>query len=71
MKNLLLIIDIFFSGMLLKAQETFSPTKEGTVLIYKSFDKKYKETGIVKYTIKHVNVAGSNMAICSSIPNWL
>jgi hypothetical protein len=56
--------------MVLKAQETFFPNKEGTVLIYKSFDKKEKLTSTVKYTITHVNISGSNMDItylCESI----
>jgi predicted small secreted protein len=49
--------------MVLKAQETFFPTKEGTVLIYKTFDKKDKLTNTVKYTIKHVKISGSNIDI--------
>jgi predicted small secreted protein len=57
-------------GIVLKAQETFFPTKEGTVLIYKTFDKKDKVTNTVKYTIKQVNISGSYMDItylCESI----
>ena len=70
MKKLFLFTAIILVGMVLKAQETFFPTKEGTVLIYKSFDKKDKLTNTVKYTIMHVNISGSNMDItylCESI----
>jgi hypothetical protein len=47
----------------LKAQEIFFPTKEGTVLVYKSFDKKDKETNTVKYTITHLTLSGDDMDI--------
>lgn len=70
MKKLLVITVIVLGGMVLKAQETFFPTKEGTVLVYKTFDKKDKLTSTVQYTIKHVNISGSNMDItyqCESI----
>jgi len=70
MKKLLIITVIILSVLVLKAQQSFFPTKEGTVLIYKSFDKKEKVTGVVKYTIKHVNINGSDMDItyqCESI----
>lgn len=50
-------------GMVLNAQETFFPTKEGTVLIYKNFDKKDKLTTTLQYTVKHVAISGSNMDI--------
>jgi predicted small secreted protein len=63
MKKLFLITIIILCGMVLKAQETFFPTKEGTVLIYKTFDKKDKLTNTVKYTIKHVKISGSNIDI--------
>lgn len=63
MKKLFLIAVVVLIGMVLKAQETFFPTKEGTVLIYKSFDKKGKETSTVQYTVKHVNVSGNDMDI--------
>lgn len=63
MKKLILFIVIIFIGMALKAQEIFFPTKEGTVLVYKTFDKKDKETNMVKYTIKHLNINGSDMDI--------
>jgi hypothetical protein len=70
MKKTLLITVIIFSVMVLKAQETFFPTKEGTVLTYKSFDKKENVTNMLKYTIKHVTIQGKNIDItylCESI----
>jgi hypothetical protein len=70
MKKLILITVIILSVMVLKAQETFFPTKEGTVLVYKTFDKKDKLTSTVQYTIKHVNISGTNIDItylCESI----
>ena len=63
MKKLILFTAIILIGIALKAQEIFFPTKEGTVLVYKSFDKKDKETNMVKYTIKHLNIYGSDMDI--------
>lgn len=63
MKKLILFTAIIFISMAVKAQEIFFPTKEGTVLVYKSFDKKDKETNMVKYTIKHLNIKGSDMDI--------
>lgn len=70
MKKLILITAIILCAIVLKAQETFFPTKEGTVLIYKTFDKKDKLTNTVKYTIKQLNFSGSDMDItylCESI----
>jgi hypothetical protein len=70
MKKLLLITAIILCAIVLKAQETFFPTKEGTVLIYKTFDKKDKLTNTIQYTIKHVTISGSNIDItyqCESI----
>ena len=70
MKQLLFFTAMLLIGLPLKAQETFFPTKEGTVLIYKTFDKKDKETNMVKYTINHVKIMGSDMDItylCESI----
>ncbi len=70
MKKLLLITAIILCAIVLKAQETFFPTKEGTVLIYKTFDKKDKLTSTIQYTIKHVTISGSNIDItyqCESI----
>jgi hypothetical protein len=63
MKKLILFTVMIFFGMALKAQEIFFPTKEGTVLVYKSFDKKDKETNTVKYTIKHLTINGDDMDI--------
>src|SRR5659263_320007 len=63
MKKLFLFTALIFVGMALKAQEIFFPTKEGTVLVYKTFDKKDKETNMVRYTITHINIHGSDMDI--------
>ncbi|NEW81953.1 MAG: hypothetical protein GZ094_06275 [Mariniphaga sp.] len=63
MKKLILFTVTILLGMMLNAQETFFPTKEGTVLIYKNFDKKEKLTTTVQYTVKHVAINGSNMDI--------
>lgn len=63
MKKLILFSAIFLTGTLLKAQESFFPSKVGTVLVYKSFDKKDKLTGTIKYTIKDVKISGSNFDI--------
>lgn len=63
MKKLILFTVMIFFGIALNAQEIFFPTKEGTVLVYKSFDKKDKETNTVKYTITHLKIDGSDMDI--------
>lgn len=63
MKKLILFTAMILIGMVLKAQEIFFPTKEGTVLVYKTFDKKDKETSMVRYTIRHLNIKGSDMDI--------
>ena len=63
MKNILLIIAILFSGMVAKAQEIFFPTKKGTVLEYKTYDKKDNESGTIRYTIKDIKSEGENMDI--------
>lgn len=63
MKNLILLVVAIFIGVAAPAQEIFFPTKEGTVLIYKSFDKKDKETSTVKYTITHLKMNGNDMDI--------
>jgi len=70
MKKLLAISVIILCGMALNAQKTFFPTKEGTILVYKTFDKKDKLTNTVQYTIKSVNISGKDMDItylCESI----
>jgi len=63
MKKLFLFGAFIFIGMVLKAQEIFFPTKEGTVLVYKMFDKKDNVTNTTKYTIMHINRNGSDMDI--------
>lgn len=63
MKKLILLAAVIFGGMALPAQEIFFPTKEGTVLVYKSFDKKGKELNTLQYTITHVKTMGRDMDI--------
>lgn len=63
MKKLILLTVIILVVLGSNAQEIFFPTKEGTVLTYKSFDKKDKLSGTVKYTIKHLSINGSDMDI--------
>lgn len=70
MKKLFLLTGLILFGMTLSAQETFFPTKEGTVLTYKSFDKKGKETSGVKYTIKNVKGSGDNIDITYKIESF-
>lgn len=70
MKKLILIAAIILGVSVSKAQETFFPTKEGTVLVYKTFDKKDKVTNTIQYTITHLEISGSDMDItylCESI----
>lgn len=70
MKKLLVLAAVLIGTITLRAQETFFPTKEGTVLIYKTFDKKEKLTSMVKYTIKNVKINGSDYDItyqCESL----
>lgn len=69
MKKILLFTLILFVVVPLKAQESFFPTKEGTVLVYKMFDKKNKETGSMKYTIKKIVTNGDDMDITYLIEN--
>jgi hypothetical protein len=61
MKTFLFTIITIFSAMIINAQETFFPTKEGMVLTYKNFDKKDKVSGITKYTIQKVNISGNDI----------
>jgi hypothetical protein len=63
MKNLIIFSALILFSVTLKAQEIFFPSKEGTVLVYKSFDKKDKETGTARYTISKINVNGNDMDI--------
>jgi hypothetical protein len=53
MKKLILFAAMILVVMGIKAQDIFFPTKEGTVLVYKTFDKKDKETSMARYTITH------------------
>jgi hypothetical protein len=63
MRTLLLIATILFSITVAKAQGFFFPSKVGTVLEYKSYDKKEKETGTIRYTITDLKSEGDNMDI--------
>jgi len=63
MKNLILTALIILVGTGLRAQETFFPVKEGVVLVYKTYDKKDKESSMVRYTVKQVKSEGSNLDI--------
>lgn len=70
MKRLIFIAATLLIAIVLQAQETFFPTKEGTVLIYKSFDKKDKVTSMMRYTITNLKTNGSDMDItymCESL----
>lgn len=72
MKKLLFPLLLIFTVFTLKAQDTFFPTKEGMVLTYKSFDKKEKLSGVMKYTIKKVNINGNDIDftyLCESLDN--
>jgi hypothetical protein len=63
MKKLLLFVSLILTTTWSYSQKTFFPTKEGTVLVYKSFDKKDKLTNTLRYTIKQVTKNGNNMDI--------
>jgi len=63
MKGLFLFIAVFLVGTVVKCEEIFFPSKIGTVLVYKTFDKKDKETSMVKYTITKLNINGKDMDI--------
>ncbi len=63
MKKFMLLIVVALFGVTLSAQETFFPTKVGTVLKYQTKDKKGKISGSYKYTITNVNVQGQDLDI--------
>lgn len=63
MKVLFLFTAMFLIGTVSKCEEIFFPAKEGTVLVYKTFDKKDKETNMVRYTITHLTINGNDMDI--------
>lgn len=63
MRKMILITAILLAGLIVKAQSTFFPTKEGTVLVYKTFDKKKNLLNITRYTIQKVEKNGSDMDI--------
>lgn len=63
MKTIFLIAAILLSGMHAKAQDIFFPTKEGTVLEYKSYNEKDRKIGIVRYTVLKTKSEGENTDI--------
>ncbi|MFT3753450.1 MAG: hypothetical protein QM800_11455 [Paludibacter sp.] len=63
MKKIIFLAAVILVGMALPAQEFFFPTKEGTVLVYKSFDKKGKELNTLQYTITQIKMMGRDMDI--------
>jgi hypothetical protein len=63
MKALFVFAALFLSAAVLKSEEIFFPTKVGTILVYKTFDKKDKETSTLKYTIKNSKISGNDMDI--------
>lgn len=63
MKRIIFLLIAFCVAQLLQAQDIFFPQKEGTVLTYKTFDKKEKETGTIRHTIKSIKKSGDNMDI--------
>lgn len=73
MKAITLIILCFIlSTVVLHARETFFPAKEGMILTYKSFDKKDKLSGMMRYTIEKVKTNGNDIDItylCETLDN--
>lgn len=69
MRKVLLFTAFILLGLTLSAQETFFPTKVGTVLKYQTKDKKGNISGSYKYTIKEVNVQGHDLDITYLIEN--
>ena len=73
MKAITVIILCFIlSTVVLQAREIFFPAKEGMILTYKSFDKKDKLSGMMRYTIEKVKTNGNDIDItylCESLDN--
>ncbi len=67
MKRLILLSWICLLGITVVAQESFFPTKTGTVVVYKSYDKKGKVTSGSKITISNVQGTPDNMSITYEI----
>ncbi|HRZ96904.1 MAG TPA: hypothetical protein P5084_05065 [Paludibacter sp.] len=63
MKALLVFSVLFMTVTFSQAQDIFFPTKTGTVLVYKTFDKKDKQTGMAKYIIGDIKKSGNEMEI--------
>lgn len=66
-KSLLFFVLCVFFGISVSAQDVFFPTKEGVVLGYKTYDKKGKETGGSRITIKTVKGVPGNLSITYQI----
>ena len=63
MQTFLLLSAMLLSAMTAEAQDIFFPSQVGIVLEYKTYDKKEKETGMIRYTITHIERDGENMDI--------
>jgi hypothetical protein len=63
MKKVFLLTLVCLFGFSVFAQDSFFPTKSGTVVAYKSFDKKGKVTSGSRITIKDVQGTRDNMSI--------
>jgi hypothetical protein len=63
MKKMLLLALLLIGTNMVKAQETFFPTREGTELVYKMFDKKDKLISMMRYAITHIRTDGDDMEI--------
>lgn len=67
MKRFFILTIIAFFGLSVSAQKAFFPQKAGTKLTYQSTDKKGKETGKVKYTVKEITGSGTNFEVIYEI----
>ena len=63
MRNLLILLAMLLSEAVAEAQDIFFPSEIGIVLEYKTYDKKEKETGMIRYTITNIEGDGENMDI--------
>lgn len=70
MKQLIILAGLIFFIVTANAQETFFPTKEGSVMTYKSFDKKGKESGMTRYTIKNVKILNKDIDITYMVESF-
>lgn len=63
MKRIIAFIVLGLFSLNLPAQKIFFPSKEGTKLVYETYDAKGKTTGIIHYTIKEVKYLGDDLDI--------